>query len=147
MRLRIAISCARKIFWMVSGHHAPALTVASLATIDGRAPFDAANPGDYSGSGRLSIVLVVSQQEPDFEEHRFDIEQGGDPLPRRQLTVPMLFVDLRRTASRPESLLQFVQLLNGLTGVVSRSVDGHLPRILPGGGNHFDGEGGIQRRQ
>ena len=29
----MAISCARRIFGMVSGHHAPAFTVASLATI------------------------------------------------------------------------------------------------------------------
>ena len=32
MRQRIAISCARSIFLIVSGHHDPALTVASFAT-------------------------------------------------------------------------------------------------------------------
>src|SRR5438128_3083894 len=31
-RDRIAISCARRIFLIVSGHHEPALTVASFAT-------------------------------------------------------------------------------------------------------------------
>jgi hypothetical protein len=33
IRQRIAISCARRIFRIVSGHHDPALTVASFATI------------------------------------------------------------------------------------------------------------------
>ena len=32
MRWRIAISCARRIFLMVSGHQDPAFTVASFAT-------------------------------------------------------------------------------------------------------------------
>ena len=31
-RERMAISCARRIFLIVSGHHEPAFTVASLAT-------------------------------------------------------------------------------------------------------------------
>jgi hypothetical protein len=33
IRQRIAISWARRIFRIVSGHHEPAFTVASLATI------------------------------------------------------------------------------------------------------------------
>jgi len=33
MRQRIAISCARRIFRIVSGHQEPAFTVASFATI------------------------------------------------------------------------------------------------------------------
>ena len=37
-RLRMAISCARRILVMVSGHHAPAFTVASFATITAGRP-------------------------------------------------------------------------------------------------------------
>ena len=43
-RLRIAISCARKIFVIVSGHQAPAFTVASFATITAGRPSMRANP-------------------------------------------------------------------------------------------------------
>src|SRR5438132_696163 len=38
VRFRIAISWARRILVMVSGHHAPAFTVASLATITAGLP-------------------------------------------------------------------------------------------------------------
>src|ERR1041384_1710637 len=56
-RSRMAISCARRILVIVSGHHAPALTVASLATITAglNLPYqDGIFPGQY-GAGRIFL--------------------------------------------------------------------------------------------
>ena len=64
----MAISCARRILGIVSGHHAPAFTVASLATITAGRPSMRANPGDHARAGRLTIVLVVGDQQPDLPE-------------------------------------------------------------------------------
>ena len=45
----MAISCARRILVMVSGHQAPAFTVASLATITAGRPSMRAESGDHAG--------------------------------------------------------------------------------------------------
>ena len=64
-RQRIAISCARRIFRMVSGHHDPALTVASFATMTTSrpctvptpvtTPADGASPSYWSHATRRPI--------------------------------------------------------------------------------------------
>ena len=66
----MAISCARSILVIVSGHQAPAFTVASLATITAGRPSILPSAGDDTGRRRLTIVPVVSDQEPDFQEER-----------------------------------------------------------------------------
>jgi hypothetical protein len=51
MRQRIAISWARSIFLIVSGHHEPAFTVASFATTTTRRPSTVAMPVTTPAAG------------------------------------------------------------------------------------------------
>src|SRR5437773_6284871 len=89
MRCRIAISCARSIFLIVSGHQEPAFTVASFATTTTGRP--AIRPSrDHAGTGRLPIVLIGGHEQADFEPGRDRIEEGGDSLARRQLPLLVL---------------------------------------------------------
>src|ERR1035441_6005729 len=96
-RLRMATSCARRILVMVSGHHAPAFTVASLATTTAGRPLPLLRPGHrpppaalrggvvgaaHGGPafnlseagydarrGGLAVVTVVGDQQPDLQKH------------------------------------------------------------------------------
>ena len=53
IRQRMAISWARSIFRMVSGHHEPALTVASLATTTTSRPDTTPTPVTTPAPGAL----------------------------------------------------------------------------------------------
>ena len=86
MRQRIAISCARRIFLIVSGHQEPAFTVASLATTTTSRPCDDADAGDDAGAGRLAVVLVVRDEQADLEPGRTRVEQ---PLARARARVSL----------------------------------------------------------
>ncbi len=124
-RLRMAISCARRILVTVSGHQEPALTVASLATMIGGAAFDFADAGDDACARRLAIILIVGDQQADFEERRARIEQLRDPLARRHLAGAVLFFDSLGAAAQAQFVFKRLQIFNKLT---------HLRRT--GGGHH-----------
>ena len=106
----MAISCARRILVMVSGHQAPAFTVASLATITARAAFDFADAGDHARRGGLAVVLVVGDEQADFEEQGAGIEQRGNALARRHLPGAMLALDAGRAAAFAQPVFQRLQL-------------------------------------
>ena len=92
----MAISCARRILVMVSGHHAPAFTVASLATITAGRPSILPSPVTTPAAGRLAVVAVVGDQQADFEEERAGSSSARDALARRHLAGAVLLFDARR---------------------------------------------------
>ena len=61
---------------IVSGHHEPAFTVASFATITTSRPCTDADAGDDAGAGRLAVVLVVGDEQADLEEARAGVARG-----------------------------------------------------------------------
>ena len=71
----------------------------------GGAALDLRDPGDNACGRRLPIVLVVSQQQADFKEHRPRIDQLADALARRELAFAMLLFDLLRPAAGAHPLL------------------------------------------
>ena len=77
IRQRMAISWALSIFPMVSGHHEPALTVASLATTTTSLPDDQAHAGDDAGARSLAIVAVVGHQQPHLGPRRILCPAAG----------------------------------------------------------------------
>src|ERR1039457_6348977 len=94
-RLRMATSCARRILVMVSGHHAPAFTVASLATTTagrpstlsragtapppGGRPRGAARGGRPPRAGLHGRVVGDAPGGPPFNlsEAGYDARRGG----------------------------------------------------------------------
>ena len=111
-RLRIAISCARRILVMVSGHQAPAFTVASLATMTAGRPSILPDAGDDARGGRLAVVPVVGDQQADFEEEGAGVEQGRDALARGHLAGAVLPLDARRPAAFAQAGFEFLQLFD-----------------------------------
>jgi len=87
MRCRIAISCARRIFLIVSGHH------------DDRPAAHAAQPRDDAGGRRLAVVLVPGDEQTDFDPRTVPVEQRGDALARGQLALIVLAFDPLRAAA------------------------------------------------
>ncbi len=79
---------------------------------DGGAAFDLADAGDYARGGRMAFVLVVGDEQADFEEARAGIEQFRDTLARRQFTGFMLFGDFRRAATRAQAVFELVELFD-----------------------------------
>ena len=109
---------------MVSGHQAPAFTVASLATtIAG--PFDLARARNHPRPGSLPVILIVCDQQADFEKHRTRIQQLRDSLARRELAVAVLFLDPLGAAALAQLIFERLQIIDKLT---------HLTRA--GGGHH-----------
>ncbi len=106
MRQRIAISCARSIFLIVSGHHDPALTVASFATTTTWRPRDARDSGDDAGGGRLAVVLVVRDEQADLEEAGVGIAKTLDALAGGELSLRVLASNLLRSAALSEPCLE-----------------------------------------
>jgi hypothetical protein len=74
-RCRIATSCARRIFRMVSGHH------------DHLPALGHAHPGDDTGAGSLALVLIVRHQQAELEPRRAGIQQSLHPLAGRELAL------------------------------------------------------------
>ena len=103
---------------MVSGHHAPAFTVASLATITVGRAFDAADSGDHPRGGRLAFIPVVRDQQANFEEHAPGIDQFAKPLTRGQLAFAVLLFDFPGAAAGPELVFKLVQAGNQRAHVV-----------------------------
>ena len=60
---------------------------------------DDTDAGDGPEAGRFAIVLVVGQQESDFEERRPGVDQGSDTFPRSHLSGAVLAFDLGGTAA------------------------------------------------
>jgi hypothetical protein len=79
---------------------------------DGVAAFDLADAGDGAQAGRFAIVLVVGQQQSDFEEGRAGVEQRGDAFARGHLAGAMLPLDLGRAAARAQALFEAFQLFD-----------------------------------
>ncbi len=110
MRQRIAISCARRIFLIVSGHHEPAFTVASFATTTTGAAVHDADAGDDAGGGRLAVVLVVRDEQADLDEARAGVAEPRDALARRQLSLRVLLRDLVGAAALAQARLERAEL-------------------------------------
>src|SRR5262249_14373934 len=68
--------------------------------------------GDDARCRRLSFVLVVRDQEADFQEHRLRIEQAADPLARRQFAGLVLAFDAGRAAAFAQTGLELRELLH-----------------------------------
>src|SRR6266436_4559776 len=120
-RDRIAISCARKIFLIVSGHHDPALTVASFATTTTSRPSTkptvvttpAAGAVPTSSSFLLPafcfLVLVIRNQQAYFLSERIPVEQEIDALASCQLALLMLLLDFLQPATETKFRFQPAQ--------------------------------------
>ncbi len=113
-RERIAISCARRIFLIVSGHHEPALTVASLATTTTSRPPTRPTAVTTPAAGAAAVVLVVGDEQADLLRVRVLVEQKLDALARRQLPLLVLLLYLVRAAARAQSLFERAQLARQL---------------------------------
>ena len=84
---------------------------------DGGAAFDFADAGDDAGGGGLAVVLVVGDEQADFEEARAGIEQVGDAFARRQFAGFVLLLDFRWAAALAESFFELVELLDEMAHV------------------------------
>ena len=113
----MAISCARRILVMVSGHQAPAFTVASLATMTAGRPSMRAEAGDDAGGGRLAVVLVVGDQQADLEEARAGVDERGDALARGHLAGVMLALDARLAAALAQARFERLNLFDQVAHV------------------------------
>src|ERR1039458_5902180 len=72
------------------------------------AAFDLADAGDRAEARRLTIVLIVGQQQPDFEEGRARVEQRRNALARGHFARAMLALDLGRSAARAPAALRLL---------------------------------------
>ncbi len=112
---------------MVSGHQAPAFTVASLATITAGRPSILPRPVTTPAAGRLAVVSVVGDQQADFEEERAGVEQRRDALARGHLAGAMLLVDARRAAAFAQAVFQLAKLFDQEAHVrLARGVHGYF---------------------
>ena len=101
----------------VSGHQEPAFTVASPAMITAWRPSIIPMPVIDAEAGGFAIVLVVGQQESDFEERRAGIDQCGDAFARGHLTGAVLALDLGGTAAGAQALFELFQLFDEVAHV------------------------------
>ena len=83
---------------IVSGHHEPAFTVASFATTTTIRGRDYTDPVMTPAAGRLSIVLVVRDEEADLEECACRVHELRDALAGGELALGVLF---RCASGRP----------------------------------------------
>ncbi len=90
-----------------------------------RTPRDLANAGNDADSRSLPIVLVIGDQQADFEEEAAGIDEFGHAFPRGQLASLMLFFDPRRTTPRTQPVLQFTERGDQLAHVLGRSFRHH----------------------
>src|SRR5581483_4441258 len=66
---------------------------------------------------RLSIVLIIGDQQSDLEEARAGIEQRSDALAGGEFPGAMLLVDSGITASLPQAVFQFPNLFDQMAHV------------------------------
>lgn len=123
---RIAISCARRIFLIVSGHHDPAFTVASLATTTTSrsctrpTTVTTPAPGAAPISSPLTLspapfprcfILIVSHQQSNLLRIRILIEQEVNALARGEFTLAVLPFNLFRSTTKTQSGLELTKLV------------------------------------
>src|SRR4029077_15078248 len=96
--------------------------------------------GNHACSGRLAIVSIVGDQQPDFEKHRTADEQPGEPRAAGQLAAAMLLVDLLGTAALPQFLFERLQIFDELAHRASAD-GGHDSRIQYARGLAVTGKG------
>ncbi len=75
------------------------------------APLHHTDAGDHADARRLAVVAVVGDQQADFQKERVGIEETGQPLAGRQLSVGVLALDLLRAAALTQRVLERLQLL------------------------------------
>src|SRR4029453_8555528 len=94
---RMAVSCARRIFLIVSGHHEPAFTVASFATTTASRPPPSPPAATHPAAGAPGEASLV-------------VEQGGDPRSRSELALLVLPLDLVGPSPLLEPRLELAKL-------------------------------------
>ena len=100
---------------------------------DGGTTFDFADARDDAGGRRLPLVLVVSDQQSDFEETRAGIEQLRDALTCRELAGLVLALDFRNPAAPAQAIFEFVELLDQMAHVCGTGEGGGSSRRVWGG--------------
>ena len=81
------------------------------------AALDDADTGDRAEARRFAVVLVVGEQQPDFEEARAGIDQPGDAFARGHLAGAVLAVDFGGSAARPQPLFERFHLVDHVAHV------------------------------
>ena len=94
---------------MVSGHHAPAFTVASLATITDGRPSIRPTPVTTPAPGAWPSYLSNAIRQPDFEEQTARVNQFVNPFSRGEFAVAMLLLDFLRAAARAQLVFQVLK--------------------------------------
>src|SRR5919106_1604269 len=97
MRWRIATSCARRIFLMVSGHHEPALTVASFATTTAGRPATRPSPVTTPAAGAWPSYASYATRSPISNQG----PSGSRSAATRSRAVSLPCSCWRRTRSAP----------------------------------------------
>ena len=103
---RIAISCARRIFLIVSGHHEPAFTVASLATMTTLRPSTTPIPVTTPADGACPSYWSYATSRPISTKRVLPIAEQRDALARGELSRLVQLLDLRRAATDLELRLE-----------------------------------------
>src|SRR5215207_4807147 len=106
MRQRIATSCARSIFVIVSGHP---------------------DPGHHACAGCLAVVTVICDEQSELDEASAIVAESSDPLARRELSLLVLALDLVRPAALAQPVLEGAELAAEL----SQSTGAHVAITLP----------------
>ena len=104
---------------MVSGHQAPAFTVASLATTTAGRPSILPTPVTTPAAGACAVVPIVGDQQADLLKVSSGVEKLRQPLARRQLAGAMLLFNLVRPAARPKPRFKLGKLFDKMAGVRS----------------------------
>ncbi len=97
---------------MVSGHHDPALTVASFDDDDDFPSLHDTDPGDDAGARRLPVILVVGDQQPDLDPGCAGIAKLLDAFAGGELALAVHLGDALGAAA----LLQAASQLEVLVG-------------------------------
>ena len=88
------------------------MTVASPAMITAWRPSIVADAGDGADAGRFAVVLVVGQQESDFEEGRAGVDQGGDAFAGGHFAGAVLALDFGGAATQAEAVFELLELVD-----------------------------------
>ena len=87
--------------------------------------------GYHARARRLTIVLVVGDEQADLEEHRAGVDQPRDALASGKLSVAVLLLDLLRTAAGTQLFFERVQLVDELAHASGGQLSRHLREIPP----------------
>jgi len=84
---------------------------------DGGAAFDFADAGDDAGGGGLAVILIVGDEQADFEEADAGVEEFRDVLARGEHAGLMLACDFGGATTGAEAFFEFVELLDRVAHV------------------------------